>query len=68
MDERNKLDDLRGHVDGRFDRLEDKLDNHLERLTRAEEAIVWMRGHLKISTTFILTLIGSAIAAYFNWK
>jgi ribosome-associated translation inhibitor RaiA len=61
-------DKLKEHVDQRFDRLEVKLDNHLERLSKAEVSIEWMRGHLKISTTFLLTLIGAALAAYFNWQ
>lgn len=62
------IDDLRTHVDQRFDRLEVKLDDHLGRLSKAEEAIEWMKGHLKISTTFVLALVASALAAYFRWN
>lgn len=61
------MDDLRQHLDKRFDRIEQKLDNHLERISKAEESIIWMKGHLKIATTFILSLASAAIAAYFKY-
>lgn len=69
------LKDFQDHLDTRFDRLEarfdqheNKLDNHLERLSKAEEAIVWLRGHVKIVTTVGLTVAGtiiSVLAKYF---
>lgn len=58
------MDDLREHLDKRLDRIEDKIDNHLERISKAEEAIMWMRGHLKIATTFFLTIVSGLAAAY----
>ena len=60
-------DNLQKHLDGRFDRIEDKLDNHLDRLSKAEEAIEWTKGHLKISTTFVLGTISTIIVAYFKY-
>lgn len=41
-----------------LDRIEDKLDSHLERLSKAEEAIIWMKGHVKISITILVTICG----------
>ena len=56
--------DLKNHLDSRLDRIEDKLDNHLGRISKAEEAIMWMKGHLKIATTFFLTIVSGLAAAY----
>lgn len=66
---------LKSHLDDRFDRLESKLDNHdeklsnhLERLSKAEEALVWLRGHVKLITTVGISVVGgliSAVAKYF---
>jgi hypothetical protein len=50
----------------RFDKLEDKIDGHLERLTRAEEAILWIRGHLNTSTAVFLAVVGSIAAWIFK--
>lgn len=64
---------LQEHLDNRFDdlgrkleRVEAKLDNHLERLSRAEASIEWLRGHAKIVTTVILTVAGFIATLYFN--
>lgn len=59
-------DQLKQHLDARFDRVEDKIDNHLERISKAEEAIVWMRGHIKIVVTMLIGVLGSLVAAYFR--
>jgi len=59
--------DLKEHLDKRFDRIENKIDNHLERISKAEESLIWMKGHLKVATTFIVTLASAAIAAYFKY-
>lgn len=61
------LEELKYHIDKRFDRVENKLDSHLERISKAEEAIIWLKGHVKISTTLVLTIIGAALAAYFQY-
>lgn len=59
------VNDLRTHLDTRLDKLEDKLDNHLERISKAEVAIEWLRGHVKIGVTLLLSaLTGLVIAAY----
>ena len=58
--------DLRGHIDRRFDSLETKLDDHLERLSKAEEAINWLKGHVKLSTAVGLAVIGSILGYIFK--
>ena len=56
--------------DQRFDRLEDKidgidikLDNHLGRLSKAEEAILWLKGHVKFTLSVAVAVIGILITA-----
>lgn len=63
------LRDFQNHLDDRFDRLEakldshdEKLDNHLERLSKAEEAIVWIRGHVKLIVTIGISAAGFIIS------
>lgn len=50
----------------RLDRIESvldivdvKLDDHLQRVSKAESAIEWLRGHARISTTVFLAVIGA---------
>ena len=42
----------------RLDRIEAKLDDHLERVSKAEKDIEWLRGHLRISTAVFLAVVG----------
>jgi len=63
------LKDFQDHLDTRFDRLEarfdaheTKLDNHLERLSKAEEAILWLRGHVKLVTAIGISVAGTVIS------
>lgn len=62
------LKDFQQHVDARFDRVENKIDDHLARLSKAEEAIVWIRGHLRISTGVFLSVVTALILYYLNLK
>lgn len=67
-----ELRDLKDHLDDRLDKIESKiekadakLDNHLERISKAETDISWLRGHAKLTVTLILTaLSGLTLAAY----
>lgn len=63
-----KIEDLRDHMDNRFDRFDEKLDDHLERLSRAEVAIEFIKGHLKVSTAFALSVLGGVVVAYIRLK
>ncbi len=55
------------HINSKLDRLDNKLDAHLERISKAEEAIVWLKGHVKLVTTIGISIIGSAIAGAFKY-
>lgn len=48
-------------LDSRLSRIEDKLDNHLDRVSKAElevastkKDIEWMRGHLRVASVIAL--------------
>lgn len=58
--------DLKDHIDARFDRLENKMDDHLERLSKAEEAIVWLKGHVKLVTAVGVACLGALATAFFR--
>lgn len=57
---------LREHVDGRFDKLEVKLDNHLERLAVVETEVAHMKGHARLLITAVLSAIGAVVASIFG--
>lgn len=59
-------DEIVKHMDARFDRVESKLDKHLEQISTNTEAIGWIKGHVKLSMTMIITIIGVALTAYFG--
>lgn len=55
--------DWQDRIENKLDQINIKLDNHLERLSHAEEAIIWMKGHIKIVTTLAITVIGLIVTA-----
>jgi hypothetical protein len=61
------LFNLKDHLDGRLDKLEGKLDNHLERISRAETSIEWIRGHLKISISILVAALTGMAGVLFNY-
>lgn len=61
------LNDLREHLDDRLDKLEGKLDNHLERISKAETSIDWIRGHLKVSLTIAITIVTGLAGTLFKY-
>lgn len=59
--------DLREHLDNRIDRLETKLDDHLDRISKAEESIHWLKGHVKISISVLLAFITGLVGAFYKF-
>jgi hypothetical protein len=53
------IGDLREHLDRRLDSLEEKLDSHLERISKAETNIEWIRGYLRVGVTIAITGVSS---------
>ena len=58
----DKLDDIKTSLS----RIENKLDSHLERISRAEESIVWLKGHVKLVTALGLAIAGTLISIFFK--
>ena len=50
-------DDLNA-LHGRFDRLETKIDSHLDRLSAAEADIAWLKGFTRLALTLGVTAVG----------
>lgn len=61
-----ELDTLHEHLDKRLDRIEGKLDSHLERITKAEADVSTIRGQMKLGLTGIMTLLSAAITYLLN--
>lgn len=53
---------LHSDMTNRFDRLESKVDSHLERIAQTEVEVSWLKGHVKLATTIFIAVSG-AIAA-----
>lgn len=55
------------HIGGRLERIEDKLDKALDRTTRAEADIQWVKGHLRFSLSIAIAVIGGLATAIFKY-
>ncbi len=49
-------------IEAKIDRIDEKLDNHLERIAKAETSLEGVRGSIKIGLTLILTIAGWLIS------
>lgn len=56
-----KIEDLKTHIDGRFDKVETKLDEFGERIAVTETHVSWLRGHLNITTAILGTVVSGVI-------
>lgn len=62
----DKVDGKVDRVEQSLDRIDEKLDSYLERISRNEEAIIWIKGHIRIVMmlgTAAITGLASAV-----WK
>ncbi len=46
------------HLDRRFDKLEEKLDKHLERISKAEVEVNWLKTASKYLAIVVLGVVG----------
>lgn len=53
-----ELLELKEHLDHRLDKLEDKMDNHIERIVKTEADVSWIRGSFKIIVSIIVAILG----------
>lgn len=52
------------NIQNQLNSIESKLDNHLERLSKAESNIDWLKGSVKLVFTLVLSLVTS-LAGWF---
>ena len=50
----------------RLERIEEKLDKHLEEVTANRTDLKWVKGYVKTSVSAILAIIGTLITGYFK--
>jgi len=50
------LNDLREHVDSRFDELRDQLSDHLQRTSKLETSVKWIATFLIVIVTGLIRL------------
>lgn len=60
------IKDLHTSIEGRFDKLDNKLDDHLGRISKTEADVHWLKGHVKISVSIGLVLLTGAITYIIN--
>lgn len=58
--------ELAQHIDKRLDKIEAKLDNHLDRLSKNEAEISSVRGSIRIVITILIAAGGFVITSLYN--
>lgn len=53
------INQLKDHVDGRFDELNARLSDHLQRTARLESSIKWISSIVAVITTTIIQIFTS---------
>lgn len=57
------MEDFKDAVINRLDKIDEKLDRHMEQSNINKTDIAWVKGFIKISVTMIIGVVGS-IASY----
>ncbi len=60
-----EIKDLADRVDERLNRIEEKLDMHIQGSITNAADIHWIKGYIRLSTSVILTILG-AVFTYFT--
>jgi len=58
--------DLANIIEKRLDRLETKLDKHLEQTAEHHADLVWVRGYIRTSIMALITLAGGVLTTIFK--
>ena len=61
-----KIEELKAHMDGRFDKIEENQVDFIKATTENKTDIHWIKGHLKVTVTIIMTVAGFLAAALFK--
>lgn len=49
-------------MEDKIDKMGDKLDSHLERIAAAETSIEWIKGHITLLITAVVSALGGTLA------
>lgn len=55
-------------IEARLDRIEHKLDSHLDRVSKNEADIVWIKGHVKIVTVLAVAVLSAIVLTALGLK
>lgn len=66
MDHEKLLAEIRQTFHSRFDKVEDKLDKHLERIAVVETTVKHQQGFIKTIVAVIVAMIGSVVTYITN--
>lgn len=58
--------ELRNYLASRFDRIDDKLDSHLNRLAKVETTVKHQQGFIKTIIAVIVAMVGSVVSYITN--
>lgn len=58
--------ELAARLERRLDKIEQKLDKHLETTTTHESDLKWVKGYIKFSLTSLIALVGAVSTALFK--
>ena len=59
-------DQLADKLEARLDKIEDKLDKHLEIASTNKADIAWTKGYIRVSLALFTTLIGGVATSLFR--
>lgn len=70
-----ELTELKAHIDNRLDRLENKMDTHLDRISKTEIEIAkqqaeisWVKGSVKFGVTILVSVIGGIVSWFLKFR
>lgn len=57
-----------GEISEDIHELKKDVKDHIGRIGKAEADISWLKGHVKLVTTMVITIVGYVITYYFSIK
>ena len=58
--------DLKDYLDGRLDKIDNKLDVHLERLAKVETEVANQKGTVKLIISILITSVGGLLSLVYK--
>lgn len=58
--------DLAARIERRLDKIEDKIDSHLEKVTKNTADIKWVQGYIKVSLSALIAVGAGVVTTIFR--